>query len=493
MNKTLRLTLIASSVFLSLSSQQALATNGYAAHGFGLTQKAMGGAAVAGHDNAMNIATNPASMSFGKNNWTGGLDIFVPDRGVNYAGTQAAPPIPAGFTIGQDPAGNPVPLANGLPGTPALPGADLRGNDDDNFPIPEFAYQKHLNDKFAVGVAVYGNGGMNATYNRSIFGPRFDQTGNPINADFSPAGPNTGIDFAQLFVAPSVSMKINDNHAIGASLNLVYQRVTINGVGGFAPFSSDPTRLSDNGYESSTGAGVSLGWQGKLTPRLQGGLAYRSKTHMSEFDNYAGLFAEQGDFDIPSMITAGLSFQATPRTTVAVDVAKINYTDVRSLSNPNNTAPLLGQLLAGATPAQLQGPKLGDADGAGFGWDDQNIVKLGVKHKYNNKITLMGGWNHGKAPIGSDDTAFNILAPATVEDHLTLGLDWKLTNHSNVTFSYMHAFDNEITGDGSRNAGGGFNSPGAIINNGPNPLTNATSANIDMHQDAFGVAYTRSF
>lgn len=495
MNKKLRLTLIASSVFLSLSSQQALATNGYAAHGFGLMQKAMGGTAVAGHDNAMNIATNPASMSFGQNNWTAGIDIFVPDRGVNYAGTPAAPPFPAGTVIGQNPDGSaallnfPFSPTGGLPATPALQGADLRGNDDGNFPIPEFAYQKHLNDKFAVGVAVYGNGGMNATYNRSIFGSRDPLTG-------ATTGPNTGIDFSQLFFAPSVSMKVNENHAIGASLNLVYQRIRVDGVGGFGVFSRDRTNLSDNGYDNSTGAGVSLGWQGKVTPKVTAGLAYRSKTAMSKFDKYAGLLAEQGDFDIPSMITAGVSIQATSRTTIALDLARINYTDVKSISNKNNTAPLQGQLLQGVNPfagVPFQGALLGDNDGAGFGWEDQNVIKIGIKHQLNNKITLMGGWNHGKAPIGEDQTAFNILAPATVEDHLTLGLDWKLTPKSNVTFSYMHAFENEITGDGSRNAGGGFNSPGAIINNGPNPLSNATSANVDMHQDSFGVAYTRNF
>ena len=70
MHKALKPSLIAASIMLSVVSQQASATNGYASHGFGTVQKAMGGTAVAGSDNAMNIATNPASMSFGKNNWT---------------------------------------------------------------------------------------------------------------------------------------------------------------------------------------------------------------------------------------------------------------------------------------------------------------------------------------------------------------------------------------------------------------------------------------
>ncbi len=420
MSTVLKPRLIAMSVLLALVSQQASATNGYASHGFGLTQKAMGGTAVAGHDNAMNIATNPASMSFGENNWTAGLDLFRPDRGSSHTGGSAPSPAEA-----------------------------FDGNGDSIFPIPEFAYQRKLSNKYTAGVAVYGNGGMNATYDQPIFGSK-----------------NTGIDFSQLFIAPSISMKVNENNSFGASLNLVYQRIEITGVDGFAPFSSSPTNLSDKGYDTSTGAGVTLGWQGKMNSRLTAGLAYRSKTKMSKFDDYSGLLAEQGDFDIPSMIVAGLSVQATPNTTLAIDVARINYTDVKAISNKNNIGTL----------------QLGDDGGPGFGWEDQNIVKLGVKHKLNSQVTLLGGYNHGKAPIPSEETAFNILAPATVEDHLTLGVDWKLTPHSNVTVSYMHAFDNEIKGTPG--------AQGATIQRG---LGNIATADLNMSQDSLGVAYTRNF
>jgi long-chain fatty acid transport protein len=443
--------LAASIAITCAMSPSAYATNGYAAHGFGTVQKAMGGTAVAGSDNAMNIATNPASMSFGKNNWTAGVDIFAPDRGASYE--------------------SPTP-------NPAIPGATLDGNDDSNFVIPEFAYQRHLNEKFAVGVAVFGNGGMNATYDRPIF-------------DTDPTR-QTGIDFAQLFVAPSLSMKINKNQSIGASLNLVYQRIKINGVGSFAPFSTDPTSLTNNGYDSSTGAGVTLGWQGKVNDQLTLGLAYRSETKMSEFDDYRGLLAEQGDFDIPSMVTAGLSYKATPKTTVAVDLARINYTDVAAISNKNNTAPLQGQLLGGTLPQNLVGPKLGDDEGAGFGWRDQTVVKIGVKHQLNNKLTLLAGYNHGKSPIPETETAFNVLAPATVEDHVTLGMEYQLSKSSNIAFQYMHAFDNTIKGDGTLTATGPA-SPGSIIQVGPSPFTDITAADINMSQDSFGIAYSKNF
>lgn len=480
MQKALKPSLIAASIMLSVVSQQASATNGYAAHGFGTVQKAMGGTAVAGHENAMNIATNPASMSFGKNNWTAGFDLFSPDRGTNNAGRGALPDIPlaAFFPPEAAPA---LPPGAIVPASPAIPGSSLKGNDDDNFVIPEFAYQRHLNDKFAVGVAVYGNGGMNATYDRGIF---------------DAPGQQTGIDFAQLFIAPSVSMKVNEKNSIGASLNLVYQRIKVNGVGAFAPFSSDPTSLSNNDYDDSTGFGVSLGWQTKLTDTLTAGLAYRSETKMSRFEKYQGMLAEQGDFDIPSMITAGINVQATPKTTLALDVARIHYTDVKAISNKNNTAGLQEQLIGqnfGLIPpgTKLKGPLLGDDDGAGFGWSDQTVFKFGVKHQLNNKVALMAGYNHGKAPIDETQTAFNILAPATVEDHLTLGLDYKLGKKSNLSFQYMHAFENEIKGDASRAPNGAPISPGAQQPIGPNPLTDFTAANIEMNQNSFGVSYTR--
>ncbi len=452
MHNQFKKTIVAASVTLACAmSPSAFATNGYASHGFGTIQKAMGGTAVAGSDNAMNMATNPAAMSFGSNNWTAGLDIFIPDRGTSYDSPQF---------------------------NPAISGADLDGNDDGNFPIPEAAFQKHLNDKFSVGIAAYGNGGMNATYDRPIF------SNDPTR--------QTGIDFAQLFVAPSASMKLNENHSIGASLNLVYQRIKINGVDGFQAFSSDPTNLSNKGYDGSTGAGVSLGWQGQMSDKVTLGLAYRSKTRMSKFDKYSGLLAEQGDFDIPSMITAGISFKASPKTTIALDFARINYTDVASISNVNNTAPLQGQLLQGVQPQDLQGPKLGDDDGAGFGWDDQNIIKIGVKHQLNSKMTLLAGYNHGKAPIPETETAFNVLAPATVEDHITLGMDYKLSKTSNLSFQYMHAFENTIKGDGTLTAQGPA-SPGSIIPVGQNPMTDITAADISMSQNSFGIAYTKNF
>lgn len=61
-----------------------------------------------------------------------------------------------------------------------------------------------------------------------------------------------------------------------------------------------------------------------------------------------------------------------------------------------------------------------------------------------------------------------MLAPGVVEDHLTLGATWTLDSGNELTFSYMHAFENTVNGDMS--------------------MTGAY--NLKMHQDAIGVAYS---
>ena len=54
---------------------------------------------------------------------------------------------------------------------------------------------------------------------------------------------------------------------------------------------------------------------------------------MDEFDRYSELFAENGDFDIPANVAAGIAIQATPKLKVAVDYQRIFYSDVDAVGN----------------------------------------------------------------------------------------------------------------------------------------------------------------
>jgi long-chain fatty acid transport protein len=412
---------------LALTSQAAFATNGMAPTGVGITQKAMGGAAVATAENTLNAATNPASLSNVGAGWDVGAELFMPDRSATISGNA--------FLGGVD--------------------TTYEGNEKDMFLIPEGGYKKQLNDKHSVGVVVYGNGGMNTSYDRPI--PLFDAT-NTTKA---------GINLEQLIVAPTWSMKLNDSHSVGVSANLAYQQFKAEGIGNFNGASINPGSVSDQGVDSSTGIGATIGWQGKLSPTVTAGVSYRSKTDMGTLDKYKGLFAEQGNLDMPAATTAGVAWQATPKTLIAADVQRIEYSKVNAMGNANT--------LLTTTPTPL-----GADNGPGFGWKDQTITKVGVKHQAKPNFAVLVGYNHGKNPLESSQTLFNVLAPATVEDHVSLGGEWKLNNKANLTAVYTHALGNEVKGSNS-------------IPPGMPPGMGGGEANLNMEQNAIGVAYSVTF
>ncbi|MFW2125097.1 outer membrane protein transport protein, partial [Acinetobacter ursingii] len=98
------------------------------------------------------------------------------------------------------------------------------------------------NDSVALGLAIYGNGGMNTTYKRNPYAA-FGNTG------------EAGVDLSQVFVSPTVAWRYSENQSIGIATNFLYQRFEAKGISGFAPFSNDGKNLSNKGKDSATGIG----------------------------------------------------------------------------------------------------------------------------------------------------------------------------------------------------------------------------------------------
>lgn len=395
------------------SVNSASATDGYFSIGYGIKSQGMGGVGIALPQDALAAASNPAGMGLIGNRVDFGVTWFKPSREAE--------------------------LENSAVGTQTYD-----GNDSEHFFIPEFGYNRQINPDLTFGISVYANGGMNTDYKKGI--PLFGSNG------------RAGVDLAQAFAAPTVTWKVNERHIIGASINLAYQRFEMKGLQGFAGFSTSPNNLTNNGHDNAYGAGIHLGWVGQLNKSVRVGATYQSKTYMTEFDKYKGLFAEQGDFDIPETYGVGIALSVTPKLTLAGDIQRINYSDIAAVGN--------------ASLANL-GNGLGANNGAGFGWRDTTSYKLGVSYQYNPNLTLRAGYNHSTQPITSDNTLFNILAPGVVKDHLTLGMTWVMDNKGELSIAYVHAFEEEVNGQNSIPAmplGGG-------------------EANISMHQDSLGIAY----
>ena len=418
----MKLTKVFAFMALAGLAGSAYATNGYFSHGYGMKAKGMAGASTALHDDAFGGAKNPAAMVFAGNRMDLGMDIFSPIREASNAGDF---------------------------GTPVTSESDAN-----YFLVPEFGYNRMMNPNLSLGVTVYGNGGMNTDY--PALGGAFG-TMNILGGSGA-----LGVDLMQLIVAPTAAYKVAPNHSIGISPLVGYQRFAATGIQPFSAYSSDAANLTNRGNDDAYGYGVRIGYMGKITPTVTIGAAYASKMNFEEFSKYKGLFAEQGDFDIPENYNLGVAWQATPAVKLALDYQRINYGKVASVGNPVSNLLVLGQ-------------PLGSANGPGFGYSNIDVWKLGTEYKYSQNLTLRAGYSHSDNPIsGSDlgEVLFNILAPAVIENHVTLGFTYTLSSGDEVSMAYMHGFKNDVSAA----------RPGAPFG------TNVDT--IEMYQNSLGIQYS---
>ena len=382
--------------FAALAASPGYATDGYFDYGYGIKAKGIGGAGVAFPQDSLAPASNPAGIAFLANRFDAGLTYFRPYRSASFGPNE------------------------------------FDGNDIHNFFIPELGFKHSLTPNVDFDIAVYGNGGMNTDYSQHIFGPGTS---------------STGVSLEQVFVAPTLSYKITENHAIGIDPIFALQRFKAYGLQNFG--------VANNGYDYSYGGGFRVGYTGKLTDWLTVGATYQSPIWTTRFKDYAGLFAEQGSFDIPQNFAVGFALKPHKQITFALDVEEILFSDVKSVGN-NLSA---GTLANG----------LGSDNGPGFGWRDVTAVKTGIAYDVTEQLTLRVGYNYSTQPIPENQTYFNVLAPAVVQHHVTAGVTWRFNKNLEVSAFYAHAFEQSVNGSGN------YFGPSA-------------DANLKMHQDSVGIA-----
>jgi long-chain fatty acid transport protein len=416
-------------------SSTALATNGYFTHGVGAESKGMAGTGIGSNADMGPIiaASNPALAIFADDDWQAGLSIFSPRR--SYAASSS--------------------LANGQGGAFTI-GEGTFDSDSEYFPIPYVAKNWRLQNDRMLSFLFYGRGGMNTDWQSSSETAIFDPDGpGPATPGAFPGpfgGGNAGVDLMQAFASLNYAGKTSDRFAWGIGPVVAVQAFKAKGVGAFAPFTRTfaasggtvfPTNLTNNGRDFAFGWGVSAGIWFAMSDTVSAGLAYQSKMSMGEFDDYADLFAKSGGFDIPAATKFGLSVKASDVLRVNFDIEYIQYSQIDSVGNP--LANIGSCPTAGLGGTDLESC-LGGARGAGFGWDDMTVYKLGAEWQASQDYTWRFGYSYGKQPIQKPDVLFNILAPGVMEQHFTLGMTMNRPNDRAWTFSLMFAPKKSVTG-----------------------------------------------
>ncbi|MDB4516176.1 outer membrane protein transport protein [Crocinitomicaceae bacterium] len=467
MRKSLRTYCLLGGCLSLIISPVVLATNGYFLIGYGAKSRSMGGTGIANPTDALAAGANPAGMSRVGTRIDFGAELFNPPRRVAAANGE--------FDF-QTP-------------TKEHPYVDDEESGSNLFLIPSFGMNYQFNRKVSVGMSVIG-AGANTRYNDNFF----ELTGVPPNEPYG----TLGVNLIQMQMLPTFTYKVNKNHAFGVSLAIGVQTFRAYGLGNFGTpdsdsdfqLSSDDSKLTNNGNDWSYGAGVRVGWLGNfLEKKLDLGAYYASRVYMTEFDEYSGLFAEEGDFDIPENYGIGIAIHPNKKFTLTMDVVQINYSDIASIGNPHSTQSLQDPC---TRPIDYTGPcqpgnspvpsteALGAVNGMGFGWDDQTVYKIGASYQVNDNWIVRAGYNYGESPIPDDQLLFSMLAPAIIEQHLTMGFSYLPDRNQEWTVSYVHGFKHSQT----------CVAPGCVTMLTQNP---GAYVAVEMEQDMLGVSYAYKF
>ncbi len=399
----------------------AQATNGYFAHGYGIKAKGMGGVGMAISQDSYAPGINPAGLAGMETRFDGALTYFRPERSYEVSG---------------------MPQGNGV--FPLAPGEVE--SDSKNFFIPSLGFVQQIDEDRSWGIAFLGNGGMNTNY------PGFENTAfctDPNTGETIGTGTglfcdgSAGVDLEQLAIIPTYAQKFADGRvSVGFSPIISYQRFEAKGIQTYADYgmSDSPENFSGNGTDDSWGYGAQIGIQAEVAEGVRLGGSYRSKIRNSDFDDYSGLFAEGGSFDIPSTWGMGVAWEVTPTVTLVADYQRINYSDVDAISNDG---PDADDLMAGMMG---QYAAFGTSDGRGFGWDDINVYKIGAQFELPNDWQVRVGYNRGDNPIDSDEVTMNILAPAVMTHHYTAGFTKSFGDQHELSFAAMYAPSNSVSG-----------------------------------------------
>jgi long-chain fatty acid transport protein len=388
---------LAAALGLTVFANGAQATQGYLQTGYSAIQKSFAGGGVADSEDAVSIAINPAGLlDVGQQANLGltGLTVWP-----SYSATNT------GFIA---------------------PGSS--SSNKNFYPLPVGAYSQPLDADNAIGLALYGNGGMGTTYN--IY------NSNTHSGGVFGAG-TTGVELLQFFISPGYAHRFG-NISIGIAPILSIQRFDAWGISPFESYSVSPQNVSNKGNSWGVGGGLRVGTEWTAAPGLRLAIAGSTPVWTTDFKSYRGLFANQGSFNSPATLTAGLSYDVTPQTTVNFDYKRIFYSDVASIGNSGTIPPLLGS-----------------SDGAGFGWRDVNVFTISGEWRVAPNFTLRAGYAYNTQPIRSSDIVFNILAPAVVQNHISTGFSYDVLPNQSITFGTIYAPRQTVSGTVPTSLGGG--------------------------------------
>ena len=214
----------------------------------------------------------------------------------------------------------------------------------------------------------------------------------------------TGGGLQRTVVAPSLVTHWGDSGDVRLTGIFAYQR--------FA--SMDIGTLPGNGWgmlpaqlSSSYGAGARIDFDNVVGERLRWNVGLQSRVGMSPMASYRGVFADQGDFDIPASATLSMNYLLTPDFSLDAGVQHVQYSAIKPFTSPDLPRRFLALL--------------GDSSSPVFAWRDLDVYSVGWTWRQDLIGNLQMRYTTRQQPVPTSRLLESALAPVTAERMLSMG------------------------------------------------------------------------
>ncbi len=172
----------------------------------------------------------------------------------------------------------------------------------------------------------------------------------------------------------------------------------------------------DNAWGAGFGLGVYRHWD-----RFALGLNYSSRHWTEPMDKYSDLL--RSPLDTPRVVQAGIAYKLTPKLEFTADYKWLHWRRINTYGSPIFR-------------------------GGGYGWTNQNGLKVGLEWKVNPGWTLMAGYAYSNSPIREDGVFLAGLVPVIVEQHFTAGVSHQFNDKHAVHLTGVWAPEEKMRENG---------------------------------------------
>jgi long-chain fatty acid transport protein len=313
-----------------------------------------------------------------------------------------------------------------IPHVSASVGALSADSKSKTYLVPSLGIAGPLGDKngaWLYGFAAYGVSGLGVDYRHTAIDTTLAPTPYPLVA-----GGHTELSILE--IAPSIAYRISPTWSAGLALHFDYGTLDLG-----------------SGREHGSGFGAQPGFTFKATDRLTLGASYVAPVAIT----YKGITDFDGNgtpdnlkLESPEQVKIGIGYDIVPESLrLAADVRWVNWGKAKGYKE--------------------------------FDWQDSWVYGLGLQFDaIPEKLTFRVGYNYGRDPVkqhsgwngtGAPGNVTNVQGtyvnnyyyetfriigfPAVVENHASIGFDYRVNARASLDVGYTHAFKNTVTEQGT--------------------------------------------